>query len=434
MTAEPRTLIRDPWRRLWQFFTGEIFWALAITSVALLLVLAACLPQMPANDLIAYSRWLSDTQARLGPLYNFFNPLGLFATTNTLLFRLALALLGMSAALRLIDTVYRLRQPARTVTTRSGSAAILAYGGLLIVLLGLLLGVFIDERNDGVIVPPEGMTSVAGTPYAVQLNEVNEPAAQVTVLRQAEPVAQGVIAPRQPLMAGVTLYLEHIGPALKITAARGPTLTLDLQSSANNPPQPQVLLLFTPEQTEGFVAAPEANLVLRISPSGPGEYTAQIYQSATGQALGSQPVRAGESLTIGGITFAFEPAAYVIVSVVQQPSHGLILAGALIAVLGLLGLAVWPLTAATSPHSHRLGWLVRGLWLIWTAACLGVWLLAYPIAAALGHYAVLVELATAAWLWISGSVATSGRSRWVLVGLGLAAAVGTIGVWLVQSE
>src|SRR5512143_175916 len=110
MTSSSPTLIRDPWRRLWRFFTGDGFLAAVLILCAALLLVAALLPQTPVNDLVAYSRWLSEAQIRFGDLFAVLNALGLFSITNSLALRLALAALGWCAALRLIDQPDRLRR------------------------------------------------------------------------------------------------------------------------------------------------------------------------------------------------------------------------------------------------------------------------------------------------------------------------------------
>src|SRR5512143_564917 len=79
MTATPPTFIRDPWRRLWHFFTGDGFLGALLMLCAALLLIAALLPQTPANDLVAYSRWLSEAQIRFGDLFDVLNALRLFS-------------------------------------------------------------------------------------------------------------------------------------------------------------------------------------------------------------------------------------------------------------------------------------------------------------------------------------------------------------------
>jgi hypothetical protein len=427
MTSSTPTLIRDPWRRLWHFFTGDGFLAAVLILCAALLLIAALLPQTPVNDLVAYSRWLSEAQTRFGNLFDVLNALNLFSITSSLVFRLALAALGWCAALRLIDQLDRLKNPDRT-TRRSHLAAIMVYAGTLVILLGLVLGTFIDYRVDNVVVQPGVVANIPGTPYAVRLDAVEGQQATVALLRQTEPVAQGSIAAKQPLYDGVAVYLDQIGPALKVSAVRGTTQTLELQNSATSPLQKEVLLLFTPDQNEGFLAAPAVNLVLRVQPA-PEGYAAQIYQSATGKDFGSQPFAAGGSISIESTTFTFEPAAYVIVSLANQPSHWLITLGLAIAVAGLSGALLWP-GAVMTTRGERIGLLIaRVSWPLVTLLLLGLLINVYPRTASLGwgRWLAALEISWAAWLLVSGGVVTHQAARHVLLLIGLLSAL--LAVW-----
>ncbi|NTU65606.1 MAG: hypothetical protein HGB05_19945, partial [Chloroflexi bacterium] len=371
MTSSAPTLIRDPWRRLWHVFTSDGFLTAALILSAALLLTAALLPQTPANDLVAYSRWLSETQTRFGNLFDVLNPLGLFSTTNSFAFRLALAALGWCAALRLFDQLDRLWRADRAAR-RSYIAAIMVYAGALVALLGLVLGTFIDYRVDNIVVQPGAVTNIPGTSYAVRLDTVEGRRATVALLSQTETIAQGSIGEKQPLYDGVAVYLDRIGPALNVSATRGTTQTLDLQNTATSPLQKQVLLLFTPDQNEGFLAAPDVNLVLRVQPTAADGFAAQIYQSATGKDFGSQPFEPGGSISIEGITFTFEPAAYVIVSLANQPSHWIMALGLVITLLGLVGLLIWPGTTTITRLERIALLIVRVSWPCITLLLIGL--------------------------------------------------------------
>jgi hypothetical protein len=419
MTASSPTLIRDPWRRLWHFFVGDGFLAAVLIGLALLLLLAVWLPQTPTADPIAYSRWLSEAQTRFSNLFSIFTALGFFSVTNSLLFRLLLALLGWCCALRLIDQLDRVRRadPADRASRRSHLAAITVYAGALVILLGLVLGTFIDYRVDNVVVQPDSMTGIPGTSYTLRLDAVEVARARVALLDQTETIAQGEIAARQPLHDGVAIYLDRIGPALTVSAARGATQTLDLQSTANSPAQPQVLLAFTPDQPESFVAAPQAALVLRVAQSGPGQFTAQIYQSATGKDFGTQPFEPGGSISIEDTTFTFEPAAYVIVSLANQPSHWISVLGLTIALLGLIGLLIWPDISIATRVERAALLIVRVSWPLITLLFIGLSIDVYPRTASPGSGNLLaaLEASLAAWLLASGGVITHKAVRLILM-------------------
>jgi len=436
MTSSAPTLIRDPWRRLWHFFAGDGFLAAVLVVCAALLLAAALLPQTPSDDLVAYSRWLSEAQARFGSLFEAINALSLFSITTSLAFRLTLAALGWCAALRLIDQLDRLRHarsargPAERAARRMHAAAITAYAGTLVTLLGLALGAFIDYRVDNIVVQPGVVTNIPGTPYTVRLDAVEDQQAKVALLRQTETVAQGSIREKQPLYDGVAVYLDRIGPALRVAAARGTTQTVNLQNTATSPLQQQVLLLFTPDQNEGFLAAPEVNLVLRVQPIAADRFSAQIYQSATGKDFGSQPFEPGGSVSIEGITFTFEPAAYAIVSLANQPAHWIIALGLAITALGLLGLLIWPGPAATTRLERAALWIERLSWPLITLLFAGLLIGVYPRTASLGAGGLLaaLQVSLAAWLLASGGVVAHTAVRLALVVLAIGGAL--LAAWL----
>ncbi len=276
MTPSP-TLIRDPWRRIWHFLSGDIFLAIALGLIALLLIAAARLPQTPQNDPIAYSRWLSDTQQHFGGLNGLLTSLGLFSIFNSLLFRLALGGLGLNAALRLIDQIdqlrardslpdrpthpaidhtldrdldqirsklhgYRVRSHANLLVAdhlpRSALASIMLYGGILIVLAGLLIGSFTDYRLDNLNVDLHETTAVSGTPYAIRLDSLNESFDQVTVtlLHQDTPLLQSTLSrSASAIYSNPAVYLNRIGPALIVSAADEGGKPIGLQTTADTP-------------------------------------------------------------------------------------------------------------------------------------------------------------------------------------------------------
>ena len=138
-------------------------------------------------------------------------------------------------------------------------------------LLGLVLGAFIDYRVDDVVVQPGAVTNIPGTPYAVRLDAVEDQRATVALLRQTETVAQGSIGEKQPLHDGVAVYLDRIGPALKVSADARRDADVEFAKHGHQSRcRQQVLLLFTSDQNEGFLAAPQVNLVLRVQPIAAG--------------------------------------------------------------------------------------------------------------------------------------------------------------------
>lgn len=479
-TASP-TPIRDPWQRIWRALSGDRWLAVLVLALAALLLAAAFLPQTPQADPVAYSRWLSETQQRFGSLTPPFISLGLFSITHAIGFRLIAALVGLSCALRLIDQLDRWRalrrlpdrpidpafdrvagldRDAVRLTFRSDGevivadryqrrsivAAIMLYVGALMVLLGLVLGLFTDTRTDNITVEPGTVTAVPGTPYTLRLDALNDGRAAVAVLSEGQPIGQGELADRQPLIAaGVSIYLRDVGPALIITATRHSGEPLGLQSTVDSPPQPEKLLSFAPDRSESFVAAPDAKVVLQVTWLMADRYTAQVLQTATGKVLASREIVPGDTLGVDEVTFGFRPSAFVTVAVVQQPAHALIIPGWLLINLGVLGTLLWRSTrvwleaqadqtrvvsddapldralvqldgaqpiARLRPTGRR---AIAALWLSWTGLMMVVAVSVYGRAASLEADDLRFTAWLAAWLLFTGS--TLVRRRGWSIGL-----------------
>lgn len=478
MTIASPTLIRDPWRRAWRFATSDGLLAAALIALAGLLSLSALLPQTPQNDPVAYSRWLSETQQQFGSLTSPFISLGLFSITGSIVFRLALGALAFCCAVRLLDQIDQLRaintvpdRPAHPIvdqtlavdlataqsqlrgyrfrsrdevivadrfTRRSIIAALIVYGGALIVLLGLVLGSFTDTRADNLALDASQVTALGGTPYALRLDSLTDNHAAIALLNQTETIAQGNISYKQPFIgSGLAIYLGDIGPALIVSATSHTSGTLGLQSAATEPLQSQKLIAFTADRSEGFVAAPDIGVVLRIAIVNPDQYTVQAYQSASGNILTSGAIAPGSTLVVSDTVFSFQPSAFITVSAVQQPSHWLIMPAWIITLIGLIGLLLWRprrvwlqavdnqtrvisddasfnpahLNPAIKP-ARRLSsrWLIGLIWMAWTALLVTLVISIYPRAASLDQAGWHFNAVLGAWLIFSGSVMARRKS------------------------
>ncbi len=485
MTTSPPTLIRDPWRRVWRFLTGDRFLAIVITVVAVLLTLSTRLPQTPHNDPVAYSRWLSETQQRFGSFTAPLITLGLFSITDSFLFRFALALLGLCCTLRLMDCIEQLRaidrvpeQPTRPMVDRlievdlataqsrlkgyrirshadgivadrwvrpALIAALLSYGGTLVILIGLVLGAFVDFRVDNLALEPNSVTAIPDTPYSIRLDAIDNGRASMALLNQTEVASRGQAAYQEPFIgSGLSIYLDSIGPALVVSATRTVSGTLNLQITADDPLQPEKLLAFTADRQEGFVAAPDAGIVLRIGIVNPDQYNVQAYQSASGNILTSGVIAPGSTLVVSQTTFVFQPSAFMTVSAVNQPSHWVILPAWIITLLGLFGVMarparrVWlqavdsrtrvvsddptfdptqPVAAAT--RRLALNWLLWPIWIAWTAVLFAILISIYLRSASLAQSSS-INAALGAWLILSSSAIVKRRNlRLSLIVVGL---------------
>jgi hypothetical protein len=163
------------------------------------------------------------------------------------------------------------------------------------------------------------------------------------------------------------------------------------------------------------------NLVLRVQPTVDDGFAAQIYQSATGKDFGSQPFEPGGSIAIDDTTFTFEPAAYVIVSLANQPSHWIIALGLIGTLAGLVGVLIWPDAASATRRDRITLVLTRVSWPLITLLFIGVSSALYPRTASLSAGSMLTawEVSLAAWLLASGSAITAKAARLFLVALAL---------------
>ncbi len=407
MTTTP-TLIRDPWRRTWHFLSGDLFLTFALILCTLLLIVAGLLPQTPQNDPIAYSRWLSETQQRFGNLHPLLNSLGFFTVFQSILFRLSLAAIGLSSSLRLIDQIDRLRAKTdQSAPARSIYAAIGIYAGVLIILLGLIVGTFTDYRIDHIDLEPEQISPINGTNFALQLNSFTAQQDQVnlTLLQNGNAIASGQIGPIAPTFnQRPVVYFDQFGPALIVSATDANQHPIDLQRTADSLPMPQDFISFSIDHPEGFVAAPQANIVLQIQKDNGSAYKIQAYQTASGNILTNTTISPNTSLVIDQTTFTFQPAAFVIVSLVDQPSHYFIGFGFLLTFIGLIGSIKLPLT--------RVVLIDLGLWVIISLTFIIQTFSVYR------HLASIDDLNPAligAWLSISGSLITDRRKKIALL-------------------
>jgi hypothetical protein len=447
---------RDPWQRAWRTLSSDHWLAALVLALAALLLAATFLPQTPQADPVAYSRWLSETQQRFNALTSPFISLGLFSITRALGFRLIVALLGLSCALRLIDQRDCWRAQPDRYQRRSLLAASGLYVGALLVLLGLVLGLFTDSRTADVTVEPGTVTAVPGTPYTLRLDALNDGHATVAVLRDGQPIGQGELADRQPLVAaGVSIYLRDIGPALIVTATRRSGEPLSLLRTVDSPPQAEKLLSFAPDRSESFVAAPDAEVVLQVTWLAADRYTVQVLQTATGKVLASREIVPGNTLSVKAATFGFRPAAFVTVAVVQQPAHGLIIPGWLLMNLGVLGtllgramrVAQTRMTSDDAPRDRAPApldgappiarwrptsrWAIAAVWLIWTGLLMVVAVNVYGRAASLEAAGWSFTAWLAAWLLFTGSAIIRWRGGAIgLAVLGVAAGVAAIALGL----
>ena len=98
----------------------------------------------------------------------------------------------------------------------------------------------------------------------------------------------------------------------------------------------------------------------------------------------------------------------------------------MVTVLGLLGLALWPIGPADTRRDRIILWTTRLAWLIWTIFVVGQLINAYPRTASFGYAVTSLAAGLAAWILLAGSLVVQRRTRVVLLGLGLVTLVITL--------
>lgn len=365
---------RDPWQTLWQVATSDHLIAVLLLGVAAGLAITTWLPQMPADDPVAYARWLSEAQARLGNATPTLQALGLFTVTRSFGFRTLLALLVGSLLLRLIESIDRLRghrelaRPAGEWRTLGDVqlpkvmddlhrrryrvlseppllqadrwpwaelSLLVAHSGAMLFLIGLLITHLWGWRVEGLVVQSGERVALANTNEWVALD------------------TDGWQVTHSP---GVVTFIEERGPGVRAAAVDGAGQSLPLQQTAEaNPVTHQLTVPLTEDR---YFAIPEAQLIVRLTPQPNQAISAhtpvlvQVYRSPAGQLATEMIVEGGTELTVGDVTLELTSAPYARLGAAFNPglwpsAAGLVLLGA-----GMLGSAVWP--------GHRF-WLREGM-------------------------------------------------------------------------
>jgi hypothetical protein len=353
---------RDPWRVLWQVAASDHLMTILLLSIAAGLVLATWLPQTPAADPVAYARWLSQAQARFGDSTPTLQTLGLFTITRSFGFRTLLALLAGCLLLRLIESIDRLRQhrwiaqpvgPWHTlVDVRLPDVMddlrrrryrvlsetpllqadrwpwaelfpLLAHGGAILFLSGLLITHLWGWRVEGLIVQGNERVTLDGTEEWVALD------------------ADNLRATHSP---GIVTSVEQRGPGVRAAAGRAGR-PLGLQQTADADPVDQLTVPLTEDQ---YFAIPEAQLIVGLAPQPDQPIDAhtpvlvQVYRSPSGRLITETAVRGDAELTVDNVTLELTSVPYASLAAAFNPGLWPTAAGLVPLGAGILGGAAWP--------------------------------------------------------------------------------------------
>lgn len=384
MTSTSSNVIirRDIWQTFWLILTSDRLITATLLGLIILLVLSTLLPQTP-QDTSAYSRWLSDVQTRFGGASSILATLGLFDIAHSLLFRALAALLGMMLVLRLLERFQELRdtarglpppetlthhidsdQPANALAQRlqhyrlhvqdditiadrypwANWANIVATGGVLLILIGLLLSTLSDWHVDALSVAPDALAPIVGTSYRLRSTDIGEAGEVDLVLMQNEQIiAEGHAQPGQPLIVrDIQFYVQDVQPALRVSGQNEAGQSVPLQIRADSLAEDQLLLIFDRNRPDPSFAAPTAQLFIQIASTDSESYHVSVIGIADGKLIAEEDIRADGEIRVNNYRFAFVAASHALISAVYAPSQWVIALGTILVIAGLSIVALYP--------------------------------------------------------------------------------------------
>lgn len=300
---------RDPWRFVWQIVAGDGLLTILLLAAAVGLLAAAWLPQAPTSNPAAYARWLSETQARFGKATQTMQTLGLFDVARSFGFRALLALLGSVLLVRLVERGPRL-------------LSLLAHGGGLLLLIGLLITHLWSWRVEGLIVQSGERVSVPGT------------ASRVALDGDTLDVTHG---------SDIVAFAEALGPGARVSATDAQGNLLTVQQTEDNP----LTELTLPLAEDQLFAIPEAQLIVHLAPQAGRPLEAhtpvlvQVHRYPPIQLETEAVVEGDTELAIGDVTLRLASAPYARVTATFNPGLWPTGIGIVLAIMGLGGSIIW---------------------------------------------------------------------------------------------
>jgi hypothetical protein len=306
---------RDPWRTVWRIATGDGWLAILLLALAAGLTITTLLPQMPSDSPVAYARWLSETQARLGRATPALQTLGLFTVTRSLGFRTLLALTAACLALRLIEIGSRLRRK----WAWADLFPTLAHAGTLVLLAGLLVTHLWGWQATGVVVLGDERVALPGTAGWLALDQ--------DTLRVSH-------------SAGLATFVEARGPAIRARAIDNSGQVLSLRQAPESDPLAELSVALTEDR---YFAIPDAQLVVRLTLQ-PGQHLqpdspvlVQVYRSPPGELATEAVMEGSAEVTVDNVTLHLTRIPYAKVTATFNPGSWPTGAGIVLLAVGLLG-------------------------------------------------------------------------------------------------
>ncbi len=387
----------DRWRQAWQFLTSD--WLLAPVCILLLVGFAASfgLPQAPVEgqqDALAFSQWQAQARDAAGSAYAALTDLGLFSVFRAFWFRLALAVLGGLAGIRLADRIrlwvrpptgledearlrvtehapamewiiarlrlmgYRIRQvsnegsggsqvASRVLSADRGPIPLALSIGLHLGLILVAIGAAWNGLRGWELPHRQVDTGVAvALPAQGPLSSLNLIAVdgdtRVASLRLNDTVV-GLTPGGPPASAyGVTAQLLELTPKFRLTALDAARNPLTLTTSSYAPAETSVILALRANEPELVILVDQARLALFVASPDAAQPQGRLRAARlpSGNALGEWPLET--KIDLGDATVELDPLYGGVVSLRYAPGDPLLWAGAALAALGLIAVLLYP--------------------------------------------------------------------------------------------
>jgi ResB-like family len=410
---------RDPWRSAWQGVTNDVLLAALCLIAGAASAAAYLLPQMPAGgtaDPLSYSQWQTRAHTLTGAFYDAADTLGLFNAAQVFWLRMVCVILAVIVALRLADRLARLlaarhegdwlrdeerlrvtdqaptladlntrlrRAHYRVVASAAGNepgwlavdrapwaelASIGLHLGLLVAVVGLLLNSTLGWDVARQQVDSDSATQLPRSNLSLQASAADN--GQQTAVLQLLSENRGValaLGQRVPLYwvrelpvpCCLALQLSEVTPGFHINALSAAGTPLTITTSSYAEPATDVLLILRRDEPGRLVAVEASNLALLVSGDKGG--SVKVYGVPLGNVLTDTQIR--PSIAISGTILQFKPTTSMVVAVQYRPGDGLMWAGGLLALLGLIAVSAWPMQRlVVRHHGHWTEFYASGRW------------------------------------------------------------------------
>jgi cytochrome c biogenesis protein len=401
---------------LWRAFSSRRLTLILLAVIAVVLSCGAILPQIPAGTDVAsreYDRWYGAIQARYRQWTDVLATLGLFSVLDSLWLKLTLALLMVNLSVCAIaqfeagfrppkcsaesfDRAFRRASQSATFVVASKKESvqaslrallerdryrvevqqedrasyltasrfslmrwgpIVAHGGLILVIVGLLLGTRVAWRERDIALSPGQAYQIQHVPsLSVRLDDFDAELyphgaprtylARITLLEEGNEVKTGVALPNAPFRYdGLSLYQVSHGPLIMVRALDEDAQPIPLQALAPGATeQEEAALQLSDQNNEGYVTVPDHNLVLRIvyqSMAPPQEENlpsllVQAYRGGMTDLVHSETLHDSATLEIDGNAYMVDWAHYAVLDITNDPSLSVILVGATTALVAAI--------------------------------------------------------------------------------------------------